>query len=1335
MKNKIPFLVKRTIAFILVLMTLSSVLAISVAAGDSVFLEALINPEKYVYTANFTSDTKARGNKYAYKYMNLAYVYADSCGSKDLNKLESQKNPNYCIRMDKKDVSYSYSKKKNEFSIDNKSKLDMYFLLEGYLTSSGDIITNDDNISSAATAKEKNVMKTKKTKTTSPLSYPGYYTETVTSAQSEYAQETLITLVASLNGILATVNDGKKFTSVADMVNKSIMIRPDSGTNIVVLPSTDGGYTGYVIVYADLQGVNDRSGSGSPSILKERSAGEANRRLSEMGSNTASKGTAYVINPSSGSAYILDGYQLPRASVDNELYCYIFPIISYSEPNYTIDAGRASVYPYAIPKGFTAIEASNHTIFSNVLFTKTGGKAYDYTSEQGDVPWISIHMLSMYANLVYKQYGQSVSTYVAPDSNLFSDMIASIFSGLLNIIRSVLGLTNIETLVFNLGSRGSTSYNYGLMSDDWWNVVLQYQLVFQAIAWVILVCGFIKTLIDLNLSTINPQKRSTLYDTIQKFIVVGIGLVIMIPCIQFLLECNDTVVELFASQVETASLNMPIVNNVLAQFIVGMCWITIMLYINFIYIMRSVTVALLIASGPFFISTIAFSKGGRSSLFVSWVKELIANIFVQTIHAFVLSFLVQLLAQGTFIETFAIAISIIPITEMFRQLVFGGAGGSVSSMATAATSTTTKAGTGLVKGITGGIAKSVGSGDGGNNDSSGSGPGGGGGGGGGRQSDTRSIMDQRKSAKIERMAQGTSAGGKIRQRSEAKTGKAGGTMRAKIGGAMLDAAGIAGMDAVSGFEAMADFQDALADVQLSGNASGIGRAVEKHTSGAIQSGASMGRSVAGAIKHKQNRQKTSSKDLSVTAESQSHMGQTALSKESKGRGQNDSGGTISTSGGNEKQTIYAPLSSSNSTIQDISHMDAKEAASALNAFDAGSNRTSRKAVTRDTNGNYQEGTVKSFKDKESGEEKSFFISNDMEDVASSYQADVGATMPSGGRSTQYALGKEIAKDSGVHGAMARTHGKKVDSYKGYTYGNGKSVGSVKEYDGKMYATNDMSASEAQEKISDHIDKQMQSDNGAVFSQDTKEFANSFAGKYKADKDGVSDLSSPSSSAEYTDAAMISKVGEQIGNGVYAIGDKQFKTGMTPQFADKVLNSRGINGIKNKDGTVSYHQHTPTNKNSSLVEARTVGNRTIAKYSAAIGTPDGPSWKSDGAGGGQMTFANKRAAMNYFQGNGAAQMADRIAGGAQRTSLHDFREDANGFTVAFRGVDLAKNGMRMEQHGDGKSLMVSSGDARVSDPFAIDSGIVGSELANQPDVDTIADNNDSSQQNVGTPQNN
>ena len=67
------------------------------------------------------------------------------------------------------------------------------------------------------------------------------------------------------------------------------------------------------------------------------------------------------------------------------------------------------------------------------------------------------------------------------------------------------------------------------MSENWWNVVLQYQLIFQALAWVILVCGFIKTLIELNLSTVNPQKRMNLFDTIKKFIVVGIGLVILIP--------------------------------------------------------------------------------------------------------------------------------------------------------------------------------------------------------------------------------------------------------------------------------------------------------------------------------------------------------------------------------------------------------------------------------------------------------------------------------------------------------------------------------------------------------------------------------------------------------------------------------------------------------------------------------------------------------------------------------------------------------------------------------------------------------------------------------------
>ena len=67
-KTKNNHFLKRLMAFILVLITLSSALSVTAFAGDSVFMETLINTDKYTYVANLTSDTKNKAKKYAYKY-------------------------------------------------------------------------------------------------------------------------------------------------------------------------------------------------------------------------------------------------------------------------------------------------------------------------------------------------------------------------------------------------------------------------------------------------------------------------------------------------------------------------------------------------------------------------------------------------------------------------------------------------------------------------------------------------------------------------------------------------------------------------------------------------------------------------------------------------------------------------------------------------------------------------------------------------------------------------------------------------------------------------------------------------------------------------------------------------------------------------------------------------------------------------------------------------------------------------------------------------------------------------------------------------------------------
>jgi hypothetical protein len=806
----------RLMAFVLVVLTLSSTLSVTAFAGDSVFLETLLDTDKYVYVAQFTSDTKTKQRKYAYKYMNMQYQLTKGCISDTtLGSAEQQKNPNYCYAL-----SAGSGHAPNDFKLTNwgstyaaaassgeLTNYQMFMLTEGYIKGNldenwNDLIESDSDRGNAmkAVTKNRSLMETKAKKTTSPLSYPGYWDETVTTEQTEYAQNIHNQLVGSLNGILSVVNDGKRFDNVVELVNKSIMIRPDSSNNIVYIKSQniDGKspYTGYVLVYADLTSTDGAT-------LNETSAGQINSIL---------KGKEDVIIDisSANSSDILNTLGLPRANYNKALLCYIFPISKTDSNNVTINPQKASVFPYAIPKGFIDIKTSDGSMFYAAEFTK-GGELYKYANDsdvkRGDSPWISIHMLSQYANLVYKQFDVSIGTYVMPDTNIVSKILAGILNGILYAIRGVLNLTSIEDLVFNLGRRGSGSYNMGLMSENWWHVVLQYQLVFQAIAWVVLVCGFIKTLIDLNLSTINPQKRMSLYETIQKFIVVGIGLVILIPVSQFLLECNDTIVELFASQIDTSSLNMPTVPNPLVQFLFGILWLVILIYLNFLYIMRSVTVALLIASGPFFIATIAWGRGGTSSLFVSWGKELVANIFVQSVHAFVLSFLVQILVTGTGLETFAIGISIIPLTEMFRGLIFAGAGGSTSQMATSAISSVTKAGKGISKGIKGGL---------GDDDDDRKG------GGGGSKSGVFASMSANRNKRIERLKAGKNAKGEDATRKDKFKDAAG------IAGNLLGTAGLA-------FASNApEMLDALSDLMVRGDANGVGQVSQSAAKGAVQ---------------------------------------------------------------------------------------------------------------------------------------------------------------------------------------------------------------------------------------------------------------------------------------------------------------------------------------------------------------------------------------------------------------------------------------------------------------------------------------------------------------------
>jgi hypothetical protein len=197
--------------------------------------------------------------------------------------------------------------------------------------------------------------------------------------------------------------------------------------------------------------------------------------------------------------------------------------------------------------------------------------------------------------------------------------------------------------------------------------MLKYHLIFQVVAWMLIGLALAKILIELNFSTINPKTRMSVMEMLQKLFAVGFLLILTIPIMKLLSDINNDIVAIFRTQTQQ-DVEAFTVGNGLAQLFAYAGYFGILVSLNCVYIMRSIMIAILGATAPLFIVTIAFSKG--QGLFSQWSKEVIANIFIQSVHAFTLAFLFEVLNKGGTLENLVILFSLMPITDTFRSWIF-----------------------------------------------------------------------------------------------------------------------------------------------------------------------------------------------------------------------------------------------------------------------------------------------------------------------------------------------------------------------------------------------------------------------------------------------------------------------------------------------------------------------------------------------------------------------------------------------------------------------------------------------------------------------------------------
>ena len=300
------------------------------------------------------------------------------------------------------------------------------------------------------------------------------------------------------------------------------------------------------------------------------------------------------------------------------------------------------------------------------------------TADGGDIPWITIFDIASYASIYY--YSMNVDAQTVDNSQemgLIEETITNIGVGIVNKLTRLLGLKDVTALIYETDGEGSLTG--GVMAAGWWSIMLKYHLIFQLVAWMVIGIAVAKMILELNFSTISPSKRLSLMDEFSKLFIVGFLLALAIPIVRCLIDINNLVVGLFATQGYASDKALfGVAGKSIADVVIAFSYLGINVMLNATYILRGIMIAIFGASAPLFIVSMLFTKG--KGLFDNWIKEMVANIFLQSVHAFSFTFLSDILKTSSgWLSKLVIIYSLMPIAEQFRSFIFGSSGGFATS--------------------------------------------------------------------------------------------------------------------------------------------------------------------------------------------------------------------------------------------------------------------------------------------------------------------------------------------------------------------------------------------------------------------------------------------------------------------------------------------------------------------------------------------------------------------------------------------------------------------------------------------------------------------------------
>lgn len=272
----------------------------------------------------------------------------------------------------------------------------------------------------------------------------------------------------------------------------------------------------------------------------------------------------------------------------------------------------------------------------------------------------------------------SASTVTVASPNALEKAVVALFGGIVTGIRGILGLWSLDQLVFNAGNRGQGAYIHGVFPSGWEPVIWAFFALSEMLALVFLLYSIINNVLRRAASTTNLMGRMRAWEQLKDIAVVAVALAILPVFLNMLmyLSFNLTGVIRGATLPDTIAdlrADLAASSGAIGGAIVQIMYLGIDIYYNFFYLLRSMTIAVLIIVSPVCLVASTFDSKYRM-MAGSWMKELLANVLIQPIHALVFTLILLFPASSHKIDNIIMVYATIPLTTALRTMFFGGAG-------------------------------------------------------------------------------------------------------------------------------------------------------------------------------------------------------------------------------------------------------------------------------------------------------------------------------------------------------------------------------------------------------------------------------------------------------------------------------------------------------------------------------------------------------------------------------------------------------------------------------------------------------------------------------------